>query len=373
MNKGERKMNKLKRKQVMIGILSGFGLLLVFGFPMTGFGEIGNILRGEALFDKNCILCHGTSAKGNGPLARTLPVQPADLTDCRLTAEDPVEVLEGIIREGGTYTGLSKVMPAWVYKLSSQEISDIAAFVKTLCADKQWITGDLNFPRPLITGKAFPEQEMIGGGQFAQGDTNQSSAKISFEYRIGGLTNIGVSTSAVRVDPRNASAHSGIGDSSVSIKRVIAYDYAQSFLLATSLKLQFPTGDEDRSLGSGEYIWQPSLRAGWRKGHLVTQVDTRVTIPAETSNENTKIRYNLALGYMIEPDPRLEVTPMIEIVNQSRVNGPNSGETLSTAVPQIRIKWLQWSTGFGVEVPVSHKKDFDFRALFDLTYEYLLF
>ncbi len=373
MNKGGSEMNKLKRKHMVIGMISGFGLILFFGFPLTGFGEIGDILRGASLFDKNCVICHGSTAKGDGLLSQSLPVQPANLTDCRLTAEDPVEVLEGIIREGGTYSGRSSVMPAWGDKLSKQEISDVAGFVKTLCEDQEWLTGALNFPRPLITGKAFPEQEIIVGGKFAQGDTNKSSQSLDIEYRIDGLTNIEVSTSAARVDPRNQSANSGIGDSSISVRRVLAFNYAQNYLVAAGLKLQFPTGDEDKGLGSGETTWQPSLRAGWQRGHLVTQVDTRVTIPSETSDENAKVRYNLALGYLIEPDPRLQVTPMIEITNESRINGPNSGDTLSTVVPQIRIKWLKWSTGLGVQMPVTQRKDFVLRTLFDLTYEYLLF
>ncbi len=366
-------MKKRTRENMLIGSFSAFGLILFFGFPILGFGEIGDILRGETLFDKNCVVCHGTNAKGNGPLAVTLPTQPANLTDCRLTGEDPVEVLEGIIRHGGSYTGLSTVMPAWGKKLSDRDISDIAAFVKTLCTDKEWITGDLNFPRPLITGKAFPEQELIVGGKFSQGDQNQSSQSIDLEYRIDGLTNIEVSTGAVRMDPRNESAYSGLSDSSISVRRVLVFDYAQNYLVAASLKLQFPTGDEDRGLGSGEHIWQPGIRAGWRHGQIVTQVDTRVIIPAASSDQNTKLRYNLALGYMIEPDPRLEITPMIEFINQTRMNGPNKGDTLSSLVPLIRIKWLQYSAGFGAQVPISRRKDFDVRALFDLTYEYVVF
>jgi hypothetical protein len=40
-------------------------------------------------------------------------------------------------------------------------IAYVGAYVKTLCTDPDWLPGDLNFPRALITGKAYPEQEVI--------------------------------------------------------------------------------------------------------------------------------------------------------------------------------------------------------------------
>jgi len=35
---------------------------------------------GAAFFSANCVSCHGTGGKGNGPLAANLPVSPTDLT-----------------------------------------------------------------------------------------------------------------------------------------------------------------------------------------------------------------------------------------------------------------------------------------------------
>ena len=36
--------------------------------------------RGEMIYDQHCTACHGTGAKGDGPLAQDLGVRPADLT-----------------------------------------------------------------------------------------------------------------------------------------------------------------------------------------------------------------------------------------------------------------------------------------------------
>jgi mono/diheme cytochrome c family protein len=48
-------------------------------------------------------------------------------------------------------------MPAFETVLSNSDIADVARYVKSLCTDPDWVPGELNFPRALLTGKAFPE------------------------------------------------------------------------------------------------------------------------------------------------------------------------------------------------------------------------
>jgi hypothetical protein len=42
--------------------------------------------RGEALYRRHCVTCHGTEARGGGPMVTVLTVQPTDLT--RLSANN---------------------------------------------------------------------------------------------------------------------------------------------------------------------------------------------------------------------------------------------------------------------------------------------
>jgi len=44
------------------------------------------IVSGKAVYDENCVMCHGTSGKGDGPLASELFSPPPDLT--RLTIDN---------------------------------------------------------------------------------------------------------------------------------------------------------------------------------------------------------------------------------------------------------------------------------------------
>lgn len=44
----------------------------------------GDAAQGRALFQRHCATCHGSEARGNGPMASVLLIQPTDLT--RLSA-----------------------------------------------------------------------------------------------------------------------------------------------------------------------------------------------------------------------------------------------------------------------------------------------
>ena len=71
-------------------------------------------IQGPALFKKYCAACHGPEAKGNGPMAVTLKVPPADLT--RISARNggtfPLMRVRRIISGEDEQRGHG-AMPAW--------------------------------------------------------------------------------------------------------------------------------------------------------------------------------------------------------------------------------------------------------------------
>ncbi|MCR8722989.1 c-type cytochrome [Frigidibacter sp. ROC022] len=62
--------------------LSVIGLMAVVAAP----AQAQDASEGAALFERNCASCHGAEARGNGPLAPVLIIQPTDLT--RLAAKN---------------------------------------------------------------------------------------------------------------------------------------------------------------------------------------------------------------------------------------------------------------------------------------------
>lgn len=64
-------------------------LLLVPAYPTSYWMEPdapsdASLARGALLFPAHCAVCHGDGGKGDGPLAKTLPIPPADLTAAHL-------------------------------------------------------------------------------------------------------------------------------------------------------------------------------------------------------------------------------------------------------------------------------------------------
>jgi len=98
----------------------------VVGHAADSQGFLAQVLHGREVFERNCMECHGADGKGTGQLAAALPVRPADLTDCKLTDEDPVLMGQGIIRHGGPYIGRSSGMPAFGTVLTVSPKKDAA-------------------------------------------------------------------------------------------------------------------------------------------------------------------------------------------------------------------------------------------------------
>jgi len=70
------------------------------------------------------------------------------------------------------------------------------------------------------------------------------------------------------------------------------------------------------------------------------------------------------------PAPCLHITPMSELNTTLWASGQSYGRTPSSILPHVRVKWLVWSLGVGVQVPVTNTRDCDIRPLFDVVYEH---
>jgi mono/diheme cytochrome c family protein len=342
--------------------------VVVYAADSQGF--LAQLLHGREVFEQHCVSCHGADGKGTGRLAADLPVKPADLTDCKLTDEDPVLLGQGVIRHGGPHIGRSLAMPPFETVLSDSDIVDVAHYVRTLCADPDWVPRELDFPHPLITGKAFPEQHLTIGGRFGRNGTNTSEYLGALDYRVNGLTSIAIMARGLSIDPNIGSTVSGLGDTILSVNRVLAFSTQYRTLASASLGLTLPTGSDRRGLGDGVFVVEPGLRAGVDWKQVVVQVAGALALPAGTSNSSSQANFDVAIGRYFYPNRHLQITPMIEFNTATGISGSSSGETKSAILPLIRVKWLRWAVGVGVQVPITDARDFDVRPLFDVIYDF---
>src|SRR5688572_27527717 len=64
-------------------------------------------------------------------------------------------------RYGGPVRGFDRLMPSFRDALTSEEIDNVIGYLRGFCRDPRWPLGDLNLPRPLVTDKAYPENEAV--------------------------------------------------------------------------------------------------------------------------------------------------------------------------------------------------------------------
>jgi mono/diheme cytochrome c family protein len=89
--------------------------------------ELKVLEEGRVLYQKNCRPCHGTTAGGDGPMARGFRLKPINFRDPGTIATVVEGYLMWRIKEGGLglppeATPWDSAMPVWKDELSDEEI-----------------------------------------------------------------------------------------------------------------------------------------------------------------------------------------------------------------------------------------------------------
>ena len=88
----------------------------------------GDARRGEPMYQRYCAGCHGADGRGG---AKNFMPHVGALTRKGYTDLLEDSYLEAIIAEGGEAFGKSAYMPAWNTTLSSRDIADVIAYIRT--------------------------------------------------------------------------------------------------------------------------------------------------------------------------------------------------------------------------------------------------
>jgi mono/diheme cytochrome c family protein len=88
----------------------------------------GAVAQGRALYQANCADCHGADARGDGPMARALPVEPPNIHEHlgHHTEAELIRLIRGGIPPAMPPTGLSE-----------EEVRHVLAYVWTLVPESE--------------------------------------------------------------------------------------------------------------------------------------------------------------------------------------------------------------------------------------------
>ncbi len=108
-----------------------------------------SVAAGKAIYRRECVYCHGESGKGDGPVASSLEIKPADLTAAAFLRQ-PDGAIFTKIRTGRT------PMPGFKNALAKDEIWRIVHYIRTELAAKN--------------GEAAPPQALPAAAEAGNGD-----------------------------------------------------------------------------------------------------------------------------------------------------------------------------------------------------------
>jgi hypothetical protein len=310
-----------------------------------------------------CARCHAVD--GSGKVAEpTITIEPMDFTNCKLNSSEGDPDWERVIALGGPSAGLSSVMPAFGDVLSKAQISEFVAFMRKLCKEPGWPSGNLNMPRPVFAEKAFLEDEFILAPVVShrKGEPAEVALKAVYERRIGKRAQFELVLPIESLRPVS-SRETGISDAEIGFKFALN-PTTSNHLVTAGFDFVAPTGDESRGLGGGA-VFEPYLSTATAIGaqnYLQTQI--KLEFPRTRPKEDMVTVYNIYLGR----DLRLE--PMAWTLGLE-LNGENRDVALTPQVRKGLVKTGALAGAFGVRLPINNRREQGVKWIAYLLWEYL--
>ena len=286
-------------------------LLLVPALPAAA-QDAARPRSGRQVYETVCIACHGPDGRGGVNAALERIVKPPDFTDCGFAAREPDRGFLAVAHDGGPARGFSPLMAPWGGAYSQAELAAAVSHLRTFCTDERWPRGELNLPRPLVTAKAFPEDEMVVS---TAGQSGGITTKVHYERRFGPLNMVEIILPISSVDHPSNGRSTSIGDAALEYKRTLAHNLARGNIFSLTGELVLPTGSERRGLGKGYAVFEPFATFGQilpRDGFIQTQAG--FAIPLESSHDN-EVFWRAAVGKSFEQGRFGRLwSPMLEIL-----------------------------------------------------------
>jgi mono/diheme cytochrome c family protein len=242
-------------------------IMAMSGFRSPVAGQVSG--TGSELYDLGCASCHGVDGAGVDSDAFAFDDPLPDFTDCSFASREPDADWIIVAKAGGPVRGFSESMPAFGEAFDDEQLAAILAHVRTLCTDRAWPRGELNLPRPLVTEKAFPEDEAVWTTRVDAEGTGAVVNEITYEKRFGARSQIEVKLPFGFAETEGLEDGAGMGDSSwepglgdIAVGFKHATFHGESSILSFAGEVKIPTSTEDAGLGNDFWVFEPFVAFG---------------------------------------------------------------------------------------------------------------
>jgi mono/diheme cytochrome c family protein len=322
--------------------------------------------NGPDLYRIGCAQCHGADGRGADPSTLGFTTPLPDFADCRFASREASDDWIAVTHLGGPARGFASTMPAYAEAFDPERIGKIVEFMRGFCTDESWPRGELNLPLPLVTEKAFPEDEVLWTTFVDAEGKGAVATEFVYEKRVGARHQwelalpIGLSPSS-----EGEPWLGGIGDVKLGWKS--AFWHTPDAILTAGGEVVLPTGDEDRGLGIGTTVFEPYLSfARALPGEWYIQGQGGAEIPADTEAAESELFFRAAIGtsFAATGGYGRMWSPMIEIL----ASAPTGFEETSWSVlPQMQVTLSTRQhvrVSGGVQVPVNRADERPTRFVF---------
>ncbi len=313
---------------------------------------------GRELYEIACVQCHGKDGRGVDPSLVGFSVPLPDFTDCRFASRETADDWIAVTHSGGPARGFDSTMPSYAEALDAERIEKVVEFLRGFCKDRAWPQGELNLPLPLVTEKAFPEDEALWMTAIdLEGEVG--ATELVYERRVGARHQWEAAL------PIAASPEGGIGDIGLGWKTALWH--TTNFILTAGGEVFFPTGDEETGLGTGTVVVEPYLGfARVLPGEWFLQAQGGAEVPADSAKAERELFWRGVIGRTFGAGGGLgrQWSPMLELLGSAVFDFE---ETSWSLLPQMQVSLSTRQhvrVNAGVEIPVNRNDERATRFVF---------
>jgi hypothetical protein len=279
---------------------------------------------GAELYQSACAACHGMRGTGVEPSRLGFGIPMPDFTDCSFATREPNADWLAVAHDGGPARAFSRLMPAFGDALKEDELERVLNHMRGFCPENAWPRGELNLPRPLVTEKAYPEDEAVITTAIATEDPSSISNKLVYEKRFGARNQIEliVPFAWKHKDSGGAQTDStenwsgGIGNIAVGAKRALFHSLRHGSIFSVAGELVLPTGDRAKDFGNGTTVFEPFASFGQvLPSNFFLHAQAGAEFPFDTDRAKREAFWRAALGRSFESERFGRAwSPMVELL-----------------------------------------------------------
>ena len=340
----------VRRRCLLIGIL-----LIVVAPPVRLLAQgTRPALTDDQLYQAACAACHGADGKGQPRAVVGFDTPLPDFTDCAFTTPEADLDWSSVIHKGGRIRALDRRMPAFGALLADAEIATLVARLRRFCAEPNWPRGELNFPRPFFTEKAFPENEAVLTTAIQRGPETEIENQFLFEQRLGRRAQYEINVPLAFHRDVAGAWNRGIGDIAVAVKYALHDNLARGLIVSAGGEVTLPTGRESRGLGGGVALFEAAGMVGQAlPGAAFVQLHAGLEVPAKSDVASKELFWRTAIGRTFTAAQWGRAwSPMVEVLYARSPGAPADWDL----VPQLQVSLsgLQHVlVSGGVRIPVK--------------------